>query len=115
MPCNIAVKELLSEFDNMLEIVEIRENLKNYDFGCDKDIDQTEKYEDMVCAQIEFIVRKKEMHLSKEWRKLNDIQYYKDYWHIMVPIRVRMRLSKILPWKIKQIVKRLKFRNKMLE
>ncbi len=105
MPCNIVVKELLSEFEDILEVLEIRENLKNYDFGCDKDIDQTEKYENMVCAQIEFIVRKKKMQLTKKWRVVNNMRYYKDYWHVMVPIQMQMKVSKILPQGVKRSIK----------
>lgn len=92
----------------MVDIVEIRENLKNYDFECDKEIDQTEQFENMVCAQIDFIVRKKNVDLSSEWKKRNNIQYYKDYWCIMVPIFIRMKISKIVPKRLKQIIRNLK-------
>ncbi len=59
MPKNIVLKVFLNKFINSVQIIDVFENLQNYDFAKSKSIDQTFKFEDNVCAQIDAILRKK--------------------------------------------------------
>lgn len=89
LPANVVLKEFLSKYEKWIEVIEIRENLMNYHFDWDKNIDQTLRYEDKICAQIDIIVRKKEMELSEKWRKENAGNWFIDYWIIMLPIQMK--------------------------
>lgn len=63
------VKDFLDCFSDWIDVIDIRENLMNYHFDWPKEIDQTINFEDRICAQIDFIVRKKDMTLSEQWRR----------------------------------------------
>lgn len=59
LPKNIVFKDFLNKFTNSVEIIDVFENLQNYDFSKSETIDQTFNFKDNVCAQIEAILRKK--------------------------------------------------------
>ena len=58
MPKNVPLKMLFDNFKDDLAVIEIFENLQNYNFDTPRGIDQTYKFEDMVCCQIEAILRR---------------------------------------------------------
>ena len=100
------ISDLLKEFGDQLEVIEIRENLMNYHYDWPKDIDQTAFPGEKICAQIDFIARKKGAHLSEQWRRENEKHWFKDYWTVMLPIQIRVRLSKC-PKPVKRMIKRI--------
>ena len=108
MPENVVVKDFLDRFRDWIEVIDIRENLMNYHFDCPKEIDQTRNFEDRICAQIDFIVRKKDMALSEQWRKENDRKWLRDYWTVMFPIQAKEFLRTHLPKPIKTFLKQVK-------
>ena len=56
---SINIYQFLSEFKDIVDVIEVFENFQNYDYNKPHSMDQTFKFEDMVCCQIEFILRKK--------------------------------------------------------
>lgn len=88
LPNNVVVKEFLEGFSEWIQIIDIRENLKNYRFDVDASVDQTFNYKDKVCAQIDFIIKKNQMKLSQEWHKENNKNFMRDYCSIILPIRL---------------------------
>lgn len=108
MPENVVVKDFLDRFRDWVEVIDIRENLMNYHFDWPKEIDQTRNFEDRICAQIDFIVRKKDMALSAQWRKENDRKWLWDYWTVMFPIQTKEFLRTHLPKPIKTFLKQVK-------
>lgn len=105
LPANVAVREFLDGFSRWIEVIEIRENLKNYRFDCDQRIDQTLHYEDMVCAQIDMIIRKKEMILSKKWKRKNHRNWLRDYCTLIVPMRAKALGRRVIPTSVRAFLK----------
>lgn len=56
-PKNIVITEMLNQLNN-IEIIDKFTNLQNYNYDLQRGIDQTFKFENMVCCQHEFILRK---------------------------------------------------------
>jgi len=108
MPANVVINDFLKEFSEWIEIIDVRENLLNYHYDWDKKIDQSIKYEDMVCAQIDIIVRKKQMELSAEWRKDNNKNWRKDYWSFFLMIQIKEAIKRWMPKSMKVILKKIK-------
>ena len=107
MPKNIVVSDLMKDFGEQLEVMEIRENLMNYHYDWPKDIDQTAVQNEDICAQIDIIARKKDVQLSEQWRRKNEKNWLKDYWTVMFPIQARVKLSKC-PKPVKKVLKRIR-------
>ena len=95
LPKNVVLKDFLAEFSQWIDVIEIRENLMNYHFEWPQDIDQTAVLDEKICAQIDVIVRKKEMELSEEWRKQNTKNWRKDYWRVMLPLQAKLVVKRI--------------------
>lgn len=108
LPANVVVKDFLAKFKDWVDVIDIRENLMNYHFDWDKEIDQTAIADEKICAQIDFIVQKKDMELSKQWRRNNNWNYYKDYWSYIMPMRLNSQVKKMFPKPIKKIIKQVR-------
>ena len=91
LPKNVVVKDFLRKYDSYVEVVDVRENLMNYDFNLDSMIDQTLNFEDMVCAQIDFIVRRKDKDLPDVNKR-----YWHDYFTYYLPIRIKMETKEVI-------------------
>ena len=108
MPANVVIKNFLTKFNDWIEVIDIRENLMNYHFDWNNDIDQTAIEEENICAQIDFIVRKKaDMELSSEWRESNDKNCRIDYWKYMLPLQIKSNLAKVIPATVKRALKKI--------
>lgn len=107
LPKNVVVKDFLSCFSKYIEVVEIRENLKNYDFDCDKSIDQTADVDKMVCAQIDIIVRKKK-NIKKEVLKKYNKNYFVDQLFFLLPMKLFLALPNPVQTGIKNVVKKIR-------
>lgn len=112
MPANVVVKDFLARFHDWIEVIDIRENLMNYHFDWDAEIDQTAIADEKICAQIDFIVRKKEMVLSSEWREMNEKNYRKDQYSYALRMRIRTQFISLLPKQLKRTLKDRKTRRK---
>ena len=110
LPANVILWDFLSDFKDWIDVLDIQKNLMNYHFNWDPGIDQTQKFENRVCAQIDVIVRRKKIELSDEWRKKNNRDWFRDYWKIIFPIQIEMKIQKILPEPVKKFLKKLKGR-----
>lgn len=112
LPKNIVVNDFLKYFSDYIEVLEVRENLMNYDFNCDKSIDQTADESKCVCAQIDIIVRKKKGITKTELKKYNkcywtdQIEFYCRYWMDQIEFYCRRRICKMLPYPIKSLIKK---------
>lgn len=107
MPKNVVIYDFLNEFKQEIEIIDVRENLKNYDFQASREIDQTADLEKNVCAQIDIILRKKQLNLSEKWKAENDKRYLHDKWTVIMPIRIKMLCLKCIPKPIYRILKKI--------
>lgn len=107
LPKNVEVKDFLSCFNEYIEVVEVRENLKNYDFNCDKSIDQTADPDKMVCAQIDIIVRKKKNILKEELKEYNK-NYFTDQLFFLYPMKIFLTLPNSMQNCIKRVVKKFR-------
>ena len=108
MPENVVIQDFLEQFRDWIEVIEIRENLKNYHFDWPKEIDQTRNFEDGICAQIDFIVRKKNVTLSKQWKRENNQKWFRDYWTVMFPIQAKTLIRPYIPKQLKTLIKRMR-------
>ncbi len=109
LPKNVVITKFLKRFRSYIEILEIRENLKNYDNCCDRFIDQTADEQKMVCAQFEIILRKKKDILtSKKAQRKNNFHCLKDYFLYFLPMRTFLRLPEKLQQNVKNLVKRVR-------
>ena len=102
------IKDFLARYSDWVEMIDVRENLMNYHFDWPKEIDQTHNFEDKVCAQIDMILRKKDVVLSKQWRQENDRKWFRDYWTVMFPIQVKAAARKWLPKPVKTFMKEIR-------
>ena len=57
-PRNVVLMDLLKKIEGV-DVMEVFSNLQNYNFDLARGIDQTLKYENLVCCQFEFILKKK--------------------------------------------------------
>ena len=86
----------------------VGKNLKNYNFTCDKKIDQTADDRKMVCAQFDIIVRKKRnIKLSAKGRIKNDWHCFRDYIIFFMPMRFFCCLPKNVQAMIKSFVRKM--------
>ena len=108
LPKNIVIMDFLKKFREYIEVVEVRENLKNYNFTCDKRIDYTADDRKMVCAQFDIIVRKKRnIKLSAKGRIKNDWHCFRDYIIFFMPMRFFCCLPKNVQAMIKSFVRKM--------
>lgn len=87
LPENVVVCDWIKKFDDWIDVVEIKENLRNYDFTKDSQIDQTSNYYDKISAQIDIILKKKK-RVSDDinWSKNNENNYQTDYKNYFIPM-----------------------------
>lgn len=106
---NVVIVDFLRRYDEYIEIIDIRENLKNYNFKCDKKVDQTADYENMVCAQFDIILRKKKrIRISAKDRVKNSFLCMRDYFVFFLPMRFFCSLPEKVQAVIKGIIKSLR-------
>ncbi len=109
LPKNVVIKDFLDQFRNYVEVIDIRENLKNYDFTCDRNIDQTADYEKKVCAQFDIILRKKKSRkFSKREKVWEGLCCFKDYIIFLLPIRIYGILPAIIQAGVRYLVGRMR-------
>lgn len=86
LPRNIVVNDFVKKFNGYTSIVDVRENLQNYDFNLPADIDQTENYHNKVNAQIEFILLKTgDVPYSFTDYIRNETGWFIDYFTVLLP------------------------------
>jgi hypothetical protein len=107
MPENVVVKDFLSYFNGYIDVIDVRENLKNYDFNCDKGIDQTLDVNKMVCAQIDIIVQKKKKMEIEQIENFNKY-YFREQIIYFYPKKLSIQLQS----PIKRIVKKAIIHNR---
>ena len=106
MPANVVITDFLKKFESYIDIIEIRENLKNYDFSMNSSIDQTANTEKAVCAQIDFIVRKRnDLNLTLSWRIKNELRCIADHIIYIFPLKVFNHMPINLQNRLKEIVR----------
>ncbi len=58
LPKNVVITDFLKKFNSKIKIIDIFENLQNYDFSLGTSIDQTLDYNQNVCCHFEIILKK---------------------------------------------------------